>query len=77
MSYGLSIVLYIWAQRHIGAARTGNYYAIAPFVGVAASWAIFGFAASPLFWAAAALSIAGTVLTAIDVSKIDAVSTQL
>ena len=77
VSYGLSIVLYIWAQRHIGAARTGNYYAIAPFVGVAASWTIFGFAASPLFWAAAALSIAGTVLTAIDVSKIDAVSTQL
>jgi len=46
-------------------------------VGVAASWAIFGLAASSLFWAAVALSIAGAVPIAIDVSQVDAVSTQL
>ena len=43
VSYGLSIVLYIWAQRHIGAARTGNLYSIAPFVGAAVSWMMYGF----------------------------------
>ncbi len=70
VSYGLSIVLYIWAQRYIGAARTGNYYSIAPFIGVIASWAMFGFDASPMFFIALALSIAGSILTGVDVSKV-------
>lgn len=69
VSYGASIVLYIWAQRHIGAARTGNCYSIAPFVGVAVSWALFGVQASPLFWVALALSVLGVALTCQDATK--------
>jgi len=34
VSYGMSINLYILAQRDIGAAKTGAYYAVAPFLGV-------------------------------------------
>lgn len=71
VSYGLSIVLYIWAQRHIGAARTGNYYSIAPFVGVTASWIIFGFSMTPLFVVALLLSIVGVALTSADVSRLE------
>ena len=63
VSYGASIALYISAQRTLGAARTGNYYAIAPFIGVALSWAAFGVALDPLFFAALALMAAGTWLT--------------
>ena len=69
VSYGLSIVLYIWAQRHIGAARTGNLYSIAPFVGAAVSWIMYGFDAQPMFWLALALSTLGVILTWEDVSR--------
>jgi len=40
-SYGLSVYLYILAQRDIGAARTSAYYAFAPFIGVILSFIIF------------------------------------
>jgi len=63
VSYGASIALYIGAQRTLGAARTGNYYAVAPFVGVALSWAAFGISPDPLFYAALLLMSAGTWLT--------------
>lgn len=33
LGYGVSLVLYVLALRHIGAARTGAYFALAPFVG--------------------------------------------
>jgi len=40
-SYGLSILFYIYAQRHLGAAKTSTYYAVAPFVGAILSLIIF------------------------------------
>jgi drug/metabolite transporter (DMT)-like permease len=33
--YGISLVLFVLALRHIGTSRTGAYFAIAPFVGAA------------------------------------------
>jgi drug/metabolite transporter (DMT)-like permease len=36
--YGLSLRLYLLAQRRIGAARTGSIFAFAPFVGAALGW---------------------------------------
>jgi drug/metabolite transporter (DMT)-like permease len=39
--YGVSLTLFVLALRHLGAARTGAYYAIAPFAGAALSVAIF------------------------------------
>lgn len=36
--YGLSLRLYLLAQRRIGAGRTGSVFALAPFVGAAAAW---------------------------------------
>ena len=35
VGYGLSLVLYVRAMRQLGTARTGAYYAAAPFVGAA------------------------------------------
>lgn len=40
-SYGLSIWLYVIAQRELGAAKTSTYYALAPFIGGALSLIIF------------------------------------
>ena len=33
LSYGISLVLFVVALRHLGAARTGAYFSIAPFAG--------------------------------------------
>jgi multidrug transporter EmrE-like cation transporter len=32
-SYGISLVLFVTALRHLGTARTGAYFSIAPFAG--------------------------------------------
>ena len=41
VAYGLSIFFYVHAQRVLGAARTGAYYAVAPFIGTMLSLLIF------------------------------------
>lgn len=38
--YGISLRLYLLAQRRIGAARTGSVFALAPFVGAAVAWVL-------------------------------------
>jgi drug/metabolite transporter (DMT)-like permease len=40
--YGISLVLYVVALRHLGAARTGAYFATAPFVGAVISVVALG-----------------------------------
>jgi drug/metabolite transporter (DMT)-like permease len=56
LGYGLSLTLFVLALRHLGAARTGAYYAIAPFAGAALSVAIF---ATPV---TAQLAFAGALM---------------
>ncbi|RZI40085.1 DMT family transporter [Herbaspirillum sp. HC18] len=53
--YGLSLVLFVLALRHLGTARTGAYFSAAPFVGAVISLLMLGETPSPLFWIAAAL----------------------
>ncbi|MBI3870446.1 MAG: EamA family transporter [Verrucomicrobia bacterium] len=40
--YGVSLTLFVLALRHIGTARTGAYFSIAPFVGAAISVFLLG-----------------------------------
>lgn len=44
--YGLSLTLFVLALRHIGTARTGAYFSIAPFVGAAVAIVFLGEALS-------------------------------
>ena len=53
--YGLSLVMFVLALRHLGTARTGAYFSAAPFVGAAISLVMLGDAPGPLFWTATAL----------------------
>lgn len=62
LGYGLSLVLFVLALRGLGAARTGAYFSIAPFVGAALAIVWFGEPVSPVFWLAAALMAAGVWL---------------
>lgn len=52
--YGLSLWLYLHAQRRLGAARTGSIFSLAPFVGASLSWALGSRAAGGATAAAAA-----------------------
>lgn len=60
--YGLSLRLYLLAQRSFGAARTGSVFALAPFFGAAAAWALGERGGGALWWAGAALMLAGVLL---------------
>jgi drug/metabolite transporter (DMT)-like permease len=57
--YGLSLVLFVLALRHLGTARTGAYFSAAPFAGAALSLVLLGEVPGLLFWIAAALMAAG------------------
>lgn len=52
ISYGLSIYFYVNAQRVLGAARTGAFYAFAPFLGVMLSFLLFREKLTAAFFAA-------------------------
>jgi drug/metabolite transporter (DMT)-like permease len=54
--YGVSLVLFVAALRHLGTARTGAYFATAPFLGSAAAVLALGDAVS------AQLAIAGILM---------------
>lgn len=60
--YGISLVLFVVALRGLGTARTGAYFATAPFIGAALSIAAFGDAVSGGFWVASAFMGAGVWL---------------
>jgi drug/metabolite transporter (DMT)-like permease len=53
LGYGLSLVLFIVALRQLGAARTGAYFATAPFIGAAVAVLLFGAPGESTFWLAA------------------------
>lgn len=67
VSYGLSIFFYIYAQRHLGAAKTSAYYAIAPFIGVIMSLFIFKEIPSINFIIAVIIMIVGTYYASTEV----------
>ena len=62
VGYGLSLVLFVLALRHIGTARTGAYFSAAPFVGAAIALLLLQETPSLLFWLASLLMGAGIVL---------------
>lgn len=63
-AYGLSIYLYVLAQRQLGAAKTSAFYAVAPFIGAAISFAVFQTPLTPLFALAAGVMAVGAYFAA-------------
>jgi len=62
LGYGVSLICFIMALRHLGTARTGAYYSTAPFVGAALGVALLGDPVTPWMALAAALMAAGVWL---------------
>lgn len=62
ITYGLSIMFYIYAQRSLGASKTSSFYALAPFLGAGISILIFKDVPQLNFYIALVLMIWGIVL---------------
>lgn len=62
LSYGISLVLYIVALRHLGSARAASHFSTAPFIGAALALALLGEPVTVGFVAAFLLMIAATWL---------------
>jgi drug/metabolite transporter (DMT)-like permease len=60
--YGISLVLFVLALRQLGTARTGAYFATAPFLGASLSLLLFPGTPGPAFWIAGALMATGVWL---------------
>ena len=66
VAYGLSIFLYVRAQRALGAAKTSAYYAVAPFIGAFLSFLILRETLTGMYLLALAVMLAGTALVVVD-----------
>lgn len=66
VAYGLSIFLYIRAQRDLGAAKTSAYYAVAPFVGAALAFVINRERITLVYFVALIFMVIGSVLVVFD-----------
>jgi drug/metabolite transporter (DMT)-like permease len=63
LGYGISLVLFLLALRGLGAARTGAYFSVAPFFGVAIAVLFFQESTSAWFWGAGLIMAIGLYLT--------------
>lgn len=66
VAYGLSIFLYIRAQRELGAAKTSAYYAVAPFIGAFLAFAVNGEKLTGMYFLALLFMAIGTVFVVFD-----------
>ena len=62
LGYGVSLVLFVVALRHLGTARASAYYATAPFFGVAVAFAVLAERPAGAFWVALPLIALGVWL---------------
>lgn len=62
LGYGVSLVLFVLALRHLGTARTGAYFSVAPFLGAVAAVPLLGDVVSVQLIAAGALMAIGVWL---------------
>ncbi len=66
VAYGMSIFVFVYAQRALGAARTSVYSALTPFIGTILSLVIFKEIPKIKFYAAFALMLLGAWLSSSD-----------
>jgi drug/metabolite transporter (DMT)-like permease len=62
LGYGLSLVMFVYALRELGTARTSAYFSVAPFIGAAVAVPLLGEPLTPALIVAGALMGAGVWL---------------
>lgn len=60
-SYGLSIVLFVFAMRSLGSARTSAFFGTAPFIGTILAFILYNDKLNTIFFISLPLMILGTV----------------
>lgn len=66
VAYGLSIFLYVRAQKELGAAKTSAFYAIAPFIGVLLSFVTLKESINEYYLLALFIMLSGSAMVVID-----------
>ena len=66
VAYGLSIFLYIRAQRDLGASKTSAYYAVAPFIGAFLAFIVNGEKLTWIYFAALVFMLIGSTFVVYD-----------
>ena len=66
VAYGLSIFLYIRAQRDLGASKTSAYYAVAPFIGAFLAFIVNGERLTWVYFVALVFMLIGSVFVVYD-----------
>jgi drug/metabolite transporter (DMT)-like permease len=66
LGYGISLVLFTHALRHLGTARTAAYFSTAPFIGSLIAILLLHEPASSAFWIASLLMAAGVSIHLIE-----------
>jgi len=69
MSYGLSIFVYIRAQRNLGAAKTSAYYAVAPYMGTFLAFVVNGEKPTVMYFVGLVFMMVGTVFVVFDTMR--------
>ncbi|NEQ26904.1 MAG: EamA family transporter, partial [Microcoleus sp. SIO2G3] len=62
LAYGLTLLFFVLALRHIGAARTGAFFALSPFVGATIAVTVLDEPLTLYFIVAAVLMAIGVLL---------------
>ncbi|MCF0245920.1 MAG: DMT family transporter [Ileibacterium sp.] len=71
VAYGLSIFLYVRAQKDLGAAKTSAYYAAAPFAGALLSFLLLHETLCPQYFAALLMMLGGSAAVTLDTFRTD------
>lgn len=66
VAYGLSIFLYIRAQRDLGASKTSAYYAVAPFIGAFLAFVVNGEKLTWVYFIALVFMLIGSAFVVYD-----------
>ncbi len=69
VAYGLSIFVYVRAQKILGAAKTSAFYAVAPFVGSFLAFVLVGEKIYMNYWIALSVMVIGVAFAIVDTIK--------
>ena len=66
ISYGIALILFIYAERFVGASKTSAFFSLAPFIAIILSLIIFQEVPNYTFYIGLGLLVVGTLFASLD-----------
>lgn len=66
ISYGIALILFIYAERFVGASKTSAFFSLAPFIAIILSLIIFKEVPNYTFYIGLGLLVIGTIFASLD-----------